>query len=140
MQSWDDHHAGCRWKGGPPSGPAGGGGVISAAAAAAVAASAVAVAASKGAFWLAYDAQAKVHLAQWDLDRAACRGTSAVRSTQAECPPWAQRGSDSGSDSDSDSASDSESPDYVPLLGFRQYQYQDQPPGLGWVWLGYAGR
>jgi hypothetical protein len=69
--------------------------VVSAAAAAAVAASAVAVAASRGAFWLVYDSQAKVALAQWDLDREEYRGTSAVRGTQAECPPWARRDSDS---------------------------------------------
>jgi hypothetical protein len=90
-------------------------------------------AASKGASWLAYDAQAQVTLAQWGLGRAECRGTSAVRGTQTECPPWARRDSGSGSDSDSESG-------YVAHLGYCQYQHQDQPPGLGWVWLVLAGR
>jgi hypothetical protein len=127
VSSWDDNIAECQWQGGLPFGlagglvGAGGGGGVSAAAAAVVAASAVASAASTGAYWLAYDAQATVTLAQWDLDHEECRGTSAVRSTQTECSPWGQRGSrsDSGSGSASDSGSD---------YGYDHVDYyQDRP-------------
>ena len=126
LQSWDDHHAECQWQSGLPFGFAGGGGgVVSAAAAAAVEAAAVAVAASREAFWLVYDAQAKVALAQWDLDRAECSGTSAVRCSQTECPPWARRDSDSDSDSELESVLDDAARlVHASLLGHALYSFR----------------